>query len=363
MTTEEQSHKKTALHHIHTQLGAKMVEFAGFHMPVVYSTIMEEHRCVRKNAGIFDVSHMGEFIVTGDNALDLIQKVTINDASNLEVGQVQYSAMCYPDGGIVDDLLIYRFEDRYMIVVNASNIEKDFNWITSNPVDGAKIENRSDSYTLLAVQGPQSLDIVQKISGDDLSGIKYYRAISGEIGGRPMIISRTGYTGETGVELYMDTVYSEQIWTAVMKHGEEFDIKPIGLGARDTLRLEKKMCLYGNDITKDTNPLEAGLGWITKLEKGDFIGRDALVKIKEAGLKRKLVAFESTTRAVPRHGYELVLEGETIGEVTSGTFSPILEKGIGLGYVTTEHAKTGTELFFKARGKEHPCVIIKPPFV
>jgi len=363
VTTDIQNLKKTALNDTHIKLGAKMVEFAGFYMPIVYSSILEEHKCVRTDVGIFDVSHMGEFRVTGDKALDLIQKVTINDASKLEIGQVQYSAMCYPDGGMVDDLLVYRFEDHYMLVVNAANLDKDYNWIKENMIDGATLENISDDITLLAVQGPKSLELVQELTDTDLSVIKFYWFTQGKVAGAPMIISRTGYTGELGFELYMTTEYSDQVMNALLEKGEKYGLKPIGLGARDTLRLEKKMALYGNDISKDTNPLEATLGWITKLDKGDFIGRDALAKIKEDGITRKLVAFESLSKAVPRHGYEIVKDGEVVGEITSGNFSPMLEKGIGLGYVAKEHAAIGTEIDFRARGKDNPAKIIKPPFV
>jgi len=360
---ESKDIKKTALYDVHTKMGAKIVEFAGFYMPVVYSSIIDEHLCVRSTVGVFDVSHMGEFRITGEKALDLIQKVTLNDASKLEVGQVQYSAMCYPDGGLVDDLLVYRFSNYYMIVVNASNTDKDFAWIEEHMIDDVDFKNISDDVTLIAVQGPRSMELLQKLTSFDLSSLNYYRVTSGVLADAPMIISKTGYTGELGFELYMALEYSEHVWNSIFEKGESFGVKPIGLGARDTLRLEKKMCLYGNDITKDTNPIEAGLGWITKLDKGDFIGSGAIAKIKEHGPDRKLVGFEVALKGIPRHGYEIAKEGSVIGEVTSGTFSPSLSKGIGLGYVATEHAKIGTELSIIIRGKEVPALIIKPPFV
>jgi len=363
VTDDTQPLKKTALYNEHVKLGAKMVPFAGFLMPVVYSSIIEEHTCVRTAVGLFDVSHMGEFRISGQNALDLIQKVTINDASKLEVRQVQYSAMCYHEGGIVDDLLVYRFEDHYMLVVNASNIDKDFAWIQENMIDGAKLENISDTVTLIAVQGPKSRELLQQLTGADLAEQKYYRTQNGDVAGVPAILSRTGYTGELGFEIYISAEHSVPVWNALLEKGAAFGVKPVGLGARDTLRLEKKMCLYGNDITKDTNPLEAGLGWITRFDKGEFNGRSALAAVREKGITRKLVGFESLVNAVPRHGYEIVKDGTVIGEVTSGTFSPMLKKGIGMGYVAAEYAAAGTEITFRARGRDNPARIVKMPFV
>lgn len=355
--------KNTALYDTHVKLGAKIVEFAGFNMPIVYSSIMDEHKCVRSKAGIFDVSHMGEFKITGDGALDLIQKVTINDASKLEVGQAQYSAMCYPDGGIVDDLLVYRLHDHYVLVVNAANIDKDFAWISDFADESVELTDISDDTALIAVQGPESLNIVQDLLRDDLSGLKYYWTQRVSFEGAKILLSRTGYTGELGFELYMDAVHSVSVWEALLEKGGPYGIQPVGLGARDTLRLEKKMCLYGNDITKDTNPIEAGLGWITKLDKGDFSGRDAVAAVKENGPSRKLVGFELTEKSIPRHGYEIKKNGDVIGEVTSGTFSPILSKGIGLGYVASEFSKIGTEISISIRGKESTANILKMPFV
>ncbi|MHB2148056.1 glycine cleavage system aminomethyltransferase GcvT [Calditrichota bacterium LG25] len=355
--------KKTALHDIHVKLGARMVEFAGFHMPIQYHSIREEHIRVRKTVGVFDVSHMGEIIISGPKALEMVQKITINDAAKLEIGQVQYSAMCYPDGGIVDDLLVYRFADHYMLVVNASNRDKDFQWILKNKIEGCEVIDQSDAFTQLAVQGKKAEETLQKLTEVNLAAIKFYWFVEGKLADVPMIISRTGYTGEPGFELYFANQYAEKVWNAVMEAGKEFDIEPIGLGARDSLRLEKKMCLYGNDIDETTNPIEAGLGWITKLDKGDFIGREALLKIKEEGPKRKLVAMVLEGQGFPRHGYKIFKDGNEIGHVTSGTVSPILNKGIAMGYVAKEFARVGTELEIEIRAKKVPAIIIKPPFV
>ncbi len=353
--------KKTALYDIHVQHQAKMVEFAGYLMPIQYSGIMQEHRRVRSTVGLFDVSHMGEFFFTGDAALDLVQKLTVNDASTLSVDQVQYSAMCYDNGGIVDDLLVYRFKDSYMMVVNAANIEKDWLWVKQHTMPGVQLEDKSDELSLLALQGPKAEATLQKLTDLVLSDISFYWMAQAKVDGVDMTVSRTGYTGEPGFELCFPRQYSEQIWKALMSAGKEFDIEPIGLAARDTLRLEMKYCLYGNDIDETTNPLEAGLGWITKLNS-DFIGRDAILSAKENGLTRKLVAFELEGKAFPRHGYTLLKDGQEVGNVTSGTFSPMLEKGIGLGYVSIEAAKIGTEIQVQIRGKQVPARIIKPPF-
>ena len=355
--------KKTALYDVHVQLGAKMVEFAGFHMPIQYHSIREEHIRVRTTVGVFDVSHMGEIIISGPKALDMVQKVTINDASKLAIGQVQYSAMCYPDGGIVDDLLVYRFQDHFMLVVNAANTEKDYQWILKNKIDGCQIVNKSDEITQLAVQGKKSEATLQKLTDIDLAAVKYYWFTEDDLAGVSMIISRTGYTGEPGFELYFDNDHAVEVWNAIMEAGKEFEIEPIGLGARDTLRLEKKMCLYGNDIDETTNPIESGLSWITKLDKGDFIGREALLKVKQEGPKRRLVAMVLEGQGFPRKGYDIFKDGQQVGKITSGTVSPILNKGIAMGYVATPFAKVGTELTIDIRGKKVPAVIIKPPFV
>jgi aminomethyltransferase len=357
--------KKTKLFSVHEELGAKIVEFAGFAMPVQYSSIIDEHKTVRNAVGVFDVSHMGEFFVRGEKALDFVNYVTVNNAAKLTEGRVQYSAMCYPDGGIVDDLLVYKLSDsEFMLVVNASNIEKDFEWLKENNKFGVDLLNLSDEYSLLAVQGPMSGETIRKICDRELD-LEYYHYFHANVAGVDMLVSRTGYTGELGYELYFkgDEETARKVWNAVMEAGKEFGIKPAGLGARDSLRLEMGYCLYGNDIDKTTNPLEAGLGWITKLKKGDFIGREALLKAKEEGLKRKLVPMISEQRAFPRHGYEITQDGKTIGHITSGTVSPILEKPIALGYVDINYAEVGTAVNFLIRGKEIPAVVTTLPFV
>ncbi len=355
--------KKTALYDIHVRLGAKMVDFAGFKMPIQYASMLEEHKRVRTTVGVFDVSHMGEIVIRGENALKMVNYITINDAAKIQVNQAQYSAMCYDDGGIVDDLIVYHFGDHYLLVVNAANTEKDFQWILEHRIPGVEIENISDSITQLAVQGKKAEPTLQKLTPVDLSQIKFYWFTEGELAGVPMTISRTGYTGEPGFELYFDRKHSEAVWNAVFEAGKEFDIAPIGLGARDSLRLEKKYCLYGNDIDETTNPFEAGLGWITKLDKGDFVGRDALVKIKEEGIRRKLVGFIVEGRMIPRHGYRVTKNGEAVGTVTSGTFSPILEKNIGLAYIQKEIAVVGETVDIEARGRKETATIVKTPFV
>ncbi|MGE3800700.1 MAG: glycine cleavage system aminomethyltransferase GcvT [Candidatus Kapaibacterium sp.] len=358
--------KLTALNETHKALGAKMVPFAGFEMPVYYKGIVAEHNAVRQSVGVFDVSHMGEVLVTGPNALNFVQKITINDASKLSDGQAQYSAMCRPGGGIVDDLLVYKLaDDRYMLVINASNIEKDFSWMRENAIDGADLQNLSDDYTLLAVQGPRSLDTLAKLTDVDLNGIEFYHFTEGTIAEVPMIISRTGYTGELGFELYMPSnpETGKKVWDAIFEAGAEFGIEPIGLGARDTLRMEMGYCLYGNDITEETNPIEGGLGWITKLEKGTFNGSEVIAKVKEEKPERKLIAFTLSERGIPRQGYPITANGEVIGEVTSGTMSPTLGIGIGMGYVQAAYAKKGTEIGINIRDKHIPATIQRPPLV
>ncbi|MFZ0455728.1 MAG: glycine cleavage system aminomethyltransferase GcvT [Ignavibacteriaceae bacterium] len=357
--------KKTKLYNIHKKLNAKIVEFAGFLMPVQYTSIIAEHKAVRNAAGIFDVSHMGEVFIQGKNALDFVQQITINDASKLFPGRVQYSAMCYPDGGIVDDLLVYKLDDtKYMLVINAANIDKDVKWMKDNNKFDVKINDSSNEYSLIAVQGPKSKDIVQKICDFDLN-LDYYHFIEGNAAGINMIISRTGYTGELGYELYFtgDVSIAEKVWNEIIDAGKEFNIAPAGLAARDSLRLEMGFCLYGNDIDKTTNPLEAGLGWITKLKKDNFIGKDSLLKIKSDGLKRKLSPITSDERVFPRHGYDITFSGTKIGEITSGTVSPVLDKAIALGYVDSEYAVEGSEVNFYIRGKEIPARIVKLPFI
>ncbi len=360
---KENEVKKTPFYNKHVECGAKIVPFAGFLMPVQYTGIIEEHRRVRETVGVFDVTHMGEFIVKGLSAEKFLNTITINDVSKLGVGQVQYSAMCYPDGGIVDDLLVYRFKDHYMMVVNASNLDKDFDWAKEHLIENMELKNFSDETGLLAVQGPKVFETLQPLTDIKLEDISFYHFVEGKIAGIDMIISRTGYTGEKGFELYHKSADSEYLWDEIFKAGRSFDIQPIGLGARDTLRLEMKYCLYGNDIDKTTNPLEAGLGWITKFDKGNFIGRETLLKIKETGFKRKLIALEMIDIGIPRHGYRIYFEGKEVGTVTSGTQSPSLNKGIGLGYVVKEHTKIGTELEIESRGRIINAKIVKPPFV
>jgi len=358
--------QRTGLYDIHVALGAKIVPFAGFEMPVLYKGIVAEHTAVRERVGIFDVSHMGEVTVKGPRALDFIQKITVNDASVLADGQAQYSAMCYADGGIVDDLLVYKRGDGdYLLVINASNIGKDYAWMQENAIDGAELENVSDSYSLLAVQGPKSIETLAKLTDTDLSAIEYYHFVEGTIAGVETIISRTGYTGEVGFELYIpsDKESSEKVWNAVIEAGKEFGIEPTGLGARDTLRLEMGYSLYGNDIDQTTNPIEAGLGWITKVNKGEFNGREVIARVKEEKPSRKLVAFEMNERAIPRQHYPIAVDGTVVGEVTSGTSSPTLGKGVGLGYVASEHAKVGNTISIMIREKAVPATIVKLPFV
>ena len=354
--------KKLALYEIHKNLGAKIVEFAGYLMPIQYKGIMEEHRKVRTSVGVFDVSHMGEFIIKGENVLDYLQLLTINNIAKLETYQVQYSAMCYETGGLIDDLLVYRLPHHFMMVVNASNIVKDFQWMSSHLPSKVELTNATDEYTLLAIQGPHAEATLQKLTDIDLSKINYYWMMQGKLAGVDVFISRTGYTGEPGFEVGFAPRYSEKVWNAIMDSGKEFDIEPIGLGARDTLRLEMKYCLYGNDIDQTTNPLEAGLGWITKLKKGHFIGRDVLLKIKQKGLTRKLVGLELAGRAIPRHGYNIYKNEQKIGVITSGTFSPMLEKSIAMGYVGIEHSEIGTALDVAIRNKMVPGVVVKTPF-
>jgi aminomethyltransferase len=360
--------KKTPLNSIHHQEGAKLVDFAGYEMPVQYKGIKVEHNAVREAAGIFDVSHMGEFFVRGDEALNLIQKVTINDASKLQPGKAQYSAMCYEDGGIVDDLIVYMLgENDYMLVVNASNIEKDFDWIQSQNSMGAELENRSNDYALLAVQGPKSPKLLQKLTDTNLDTIGFYAFEQGELAGVPMIISATGYTGEKGFELYFDATEhdAEKVWSAIREAGTDYGLEPCGLGARDTLRLEMGYALYGNDITKETHPLEARLGWLTKLDKGDFVASDVLRKIKEVGTTRQLVGFEmQEERSIPRNGYEILnMDDEVIGFVTSGTMSITLGKAIGMGYVNKPFNADGTDIQIAIRKKKAPARVVKPPFL
>lgn len=341
-----------------------MVPFAGYNMPVQYAGINAEHETVRKAVGVFDVSHMGEFILKGDNALDLIQRVTSNDAAKLYDGKVQYSCLPNEDGGIVDDLLVYRIDDKtYMLVVNASNIDKDWDWISKYNTNGVDMKNISDRTSLLAIQGPKAAEALQSLTEVDLVSMEYYTFNKGTFAGVDnVVISATGYTGAGGFEIYFENQYAEQIWEAIFKAGELFGIKPIGLGARDTLRLEMGFCLYGNDIDDTTSPLEAGLGWVTKFSK-DFTNAEALQQQKTAGVTKKLVGFEMIDRGIPRHDYPIVdADGNNIGKVTSGTQSYSLQKAIGLGYVKTEFAKEGTEIYISIRDNKVKAKIVKPPF-
>ncbi len=356
--------KNTALSHIHEQLGAKMVPFAGYNMPVSYEGVNAEHETVRNAVGVFDVSHMGEFLITGPNALELIQKVCSNDVSKLVDGQAQYNCLPNETDGIVDDLIVYKFEEgKYLLVVNASNIDKDWEWISKHNTMGAEMRNLSDDYSLLAIQGPKAVEAMQSLTSEDLSAIKFYHFKVADFAGiEYVIISATGYTGSGGFEIYCKNSEVEQVWNKIMEAGKDFGIKPIGLAARDTLRLEMGYCLYGNDINDTTSPLEAGLGWITKFTK-DFINSENLKKQKEEGVKRKLIGFELNERGIPRHDYEIVdKEGKNIGIVTSGTMAPSLSKGIGMGYVTTENSAPGTEIFIQIRNKPVAATIVKTPF-
>ncbi|MDY3318484.1 glycine cleavage system aminomethyltransferase GcvT [Riemerella anatipestifer] len=357
---------KTALFNKHVSLGAKMVPFAGFEMPVQYSGVTEEHFAVREKVGIFDVSHMGQFFIEGAGAKELLQYVTSNNVEALENGKAQYSCLPNGKGGIVDDLIVYKMEDqKYFVVVNASNIDKDWQHISKyNEKFGAKMTNASDEMSLIAIQGPKALDTLQKLTDTQLADIPYYHFTVGSVNGvADIIISNTGYTGSGGFEIYFKNEYAEQIWDALTKAGEEFGLIPCGLAARDTLRLEKGFCLYGNDIDDTTSPLEAGLGWITKLDT-EFVDRDFLAQQKEQGVTRKLVGFEMQEKAIPRHDYPVVdSEGNIIGKVTSGTMSPMKKIGLGLAYVDQPHFKLGSEIFIQIRNKNVPAKVVKIPFV
>ena len=356
--------KNTALTETHEALGAKMVPFAGYNMPVQYEGINIEHETVRQAVGVFDVSHMGEFLIDGEHALELIQKVSSNDASKLTIGKAQYSCLPNDDGGIVDDLIIYKIkEEQFLLVVNASNIEKDWNWIQSKNDVGANMRDLSEDYSLLAIQGPKAIEAMQSITSHDLSAIKFYNFVVGDFAGvEHVIISATGYTGSGGFEIYCKNSDAKQIWDKVFDAGADFGIKPIGLAARDTLRLEMGYCLYGNDIDDTTSPIEAGLGWITKFTK-DFTNSEAIKAEKERGIENKLIAFELDERGIPRQGYDIVdHNGNKIGRVTSGTMSPSLGKGIGLGYVPKVFADFHSKINIQIRKKAIPATVIKLPF-
>lgn len=357
--------KKTALYDKHVSLGAKIVPFAGFEMPVQYSGVTEEHFAVREKAGLFDVSHMGQFFIEGAGAKDLLQYVTTNNVNALENGKAQYSCLPNENGGIVDDLIVYKMDDeKYFVVVNASNIDKDWDHISKFNTFGAVMTNASDEMSLLAVQGPKATEILQKLTETNLSEIPYYNFTVGSVAGvNDVIISNTGYTGSGGFEIYFKNESAEKLWDAIIEAGSEEGIIPCGLAARDTLRLEKGFCLYGNDIDDTTSPIEAGLGWITKFDK-DFISKETFAKQKEEGINRKLVGFELTDKGVPRHDYPVVdAEGNIIGKVTSGTQSPMKKIGLGIAYVDKPHFKIGSEIFIQVRNKNIPAKVVKMPFV
>jgi aminomethyltransferase len=357
--------KNTALSQKHIALGAKMVPFAGYNMPVSYTGLNDEHATVRNSVGVFDVSHMGEFILKGDNALALIQKVTSNDASVLVDGKAQYSCLPNNDGGIVDDLIVYRIDAKtYMLVVNASNIDKDWNWIKQHDTFGVDMQNISEKTSLLAIQGPNAMATLQKLTDINLAEIPYYAFVKGKFNGIDnVVVSNTGYTGAGGFEIYFENEHAIDMWDSIFDAGKEFGIKPIGLGARDTLRLEMGFCLYGNDIDDTTSPIEAGLGWITKFTK-DFTNRAAIEKQKTDGVSKKLVGFEMIDRGIPRHDYQIAdAQGNIIGKVTSGTQSPTLNIAIGMGYVNKDFAKSGTEIFIMIRDKAIKAKVTKLPFL
>lgn len=357
--------KQTKFYNSHKKYNAKLVGFAGYEMAIQYSSIIAEHKAVRKTVGVFDVSHMGEVFIKGERAFDFVQNITVNNVAKLEDGKVQYSAMCYEDGGIVDDLLVYKISDiEYLLVINGSNKEKDLEWMNKNNAFDVDIIDESNDYSLLAVQGPNSQKVLEEVFNQTID-IEYYNFFITSIFNTQVILSRTGYTGELGYELYFkgSSEVAEKIWDKIFKVGEEFGMIPAGLGCRDSLRLEMGFCLYGNDIDSTTTTLEAGLGWITKLKKGEFIGRDALVSIKENGIKKKLVPMIFDVKAFPRKDYEIKKNGETIGKITSGTISSIIEKPIALGYVNIEYAKEGVEVDVIIRGKEIKATITKLPFI
>jgi aminomethyltransferase len=357
--------KYVALNDLHAALGAKMIEFAGYNMPVLYTNLIQEHLAVRNSVGVFDVSHMGEFVLKGEKALDLIQLITSNDASKLTDGKVQYTCMPNDKGGIVDDLLVYRWSaEEYYLVVNASNIEKDWNWISQHNTFGVEMQNISDDLSLFAVQGPNAIKVLQKLTEVDLGVMEYYTFCGGTMAAcEDIIISNTGYTGAGGFEIYVWNKDAKKMWEAIFEAGKEYGIMPVGLGARDTLRLEKGFCLYGNDINDETSPIEAGLGWITKFTK-PFIMSEHHKAIKENGASKKLVGFELIDRGIPRQHYAIKdAEGNTIGEVTSGTQSPSLNKAIGMGYVSASHSKADTEIYIEIREKLIKAKVVKVPFL
>jgi len=353
--------KRTPFCEYHEAAGAKMVAFAGYIMPIQYKGITEEHLAVRKNVGMFDLSHMGEFEVTGKGALAFLQKTTTNNVAALKPGEIQYNCMTYDDGGIVDDLLVYCMEDQYFLVVNAANIDKDFAWLSSHLEGDAKLVNRSDNFGLLAIQGPNAEKVMAKITSCNLAELPYYHFVTAEVAGVELMFSRTGYTGEDGFELYISPEHCAALWEAAMAAGKEFNMELIGLGARDTLRLEMKMALYGNDIDQTTTPIEAGLSWIVNLDK-DFIGKEIIARQKTEKPSRRLICLEMNDKVFPRHGYDIYSDDKVVGQVTSGTFSPSLQKPIALGYVPRQISKSGNEVEIDIRKKRFPAVVVKPPF-
>ena len=352
---------KTPLYKKHIALKGNMVSFGGYLLPTHYTSINHEHQVVRSKAGLFDVSHMGEFIVSGSDAELFLQKITINDVSNLRVGQAQYTAMCYEDGGIVDDFIIYKFEGKYMLVVNSNNIQKDMEWLKKNKFGDIEISDISGDMGLLALQGPKSKDILQLLTDEDLDSLKFYNFLTGKIDGLEATISRTGYTGELGYELYINSNHIADIWDKLLEVGKNHGLNPVGLGCRDTLRLEMKYLLYGNDINEKTNPLEAGLGWITKLNKDHFIGKNTICNSQNK-ITKHLICIEMKEKSIPRKGYKIYSGEDLIGEITSGTMSPSLGKGIGLGYVSTPFKSIGTELNIEIRGRKKNATVVKAPF-
>ncbi len=355
--------RRTPLHAAHAEAGARMVPFGGWEMPLQYAGILEEHRTVRRAVGLFDVSHMGEFEVSGRDALASLQHLTTNDVAALRVGQVQYTLLCSPAGGIVDDLTLHRLaDDRFMLTVNASNIEADWAWVTAQSRGDARWRDSSAQTALLAVQGPRAEHVVGTLADRDLGALRYYHFTEGSVGGVRALISRTGYTGEDGFELYVEAVGAERLWRALLEGGANAGIAPIGLGARDTLRLEMRYVLYGSDIDQTTNPLEAGLGWVVRPAKGDFIGREAIEKVRAAGLTRTLVGFEMVERAVARHGYRILGDGREIGVVTSGSYGPSVDRYIGIGYVETAHSAVGSGIQVEVRGTARAARVVKTPF-
>lgn len=355
--------KRTPLYAQHQKLGARLVEFGGWEMPVQYTGILDEHRAVRERAGLFDVCHMGEIRVTGAGALPFLRRMLTNDPASLTVGQAQYTLMCRPDGGVIDDLIAYRVaEEEYLLVVNASNADKDFGWLADHAGAGADVENISDASGLLALQGPEAQAILQPLTDVNLSTLKYYHAVWGQVAGISGLISRTGYTGEDGFELMVDAARVSELWDVLLGAGESVGLVPAGLGARDTLRLEAAMPLYGHELDEDINPLEAGLGYFVKLDKPDFLGRDAMIKAQEQGLSRHLIGFKVVGRGIARQGYEIQHDGETVGQVTSGTYAPYLEQAIGMGFVSPGLTDPGTRLDILIRGRPVAAEVVQRPF-